>query len=155
RDRLPEGPEARPGVPQARHLHALLPRGRRILESYFPGITAQLRTAGAEMLDIANDIAWLTPQGWGVRFASEFEGLSSTRLLLEPGVRNRLRNVLKVKVLPNCEVTGLVGNARRVDGVRFHLNGEEAGGAELKADLVVATTGRHSVVTKWLSELGI
>ena len=153
RDALPEGPEPRPGVPQAKHLHALLPRGRRILESYFPGITAQLKGSGAEMLDIAKDIAWLTPQGWGVRFASEFEGLSSTRMLLETAVRIRLKKLLNIKLLPNCEVTGLVGDARRIDGVRFHLRGEEAGGAELKADLVVAATGRHSVVSKWLREL--
>jgi len=30
RDTLPEGPQLRPDVPQARHLHALLPRGLRI-----------------------------------------------------------------------------------------------------------------------------
>jgi flavin-dependent dehydrogenase len=41
RDHLPEGPELRPGVPQARHLHALLPRGRRILEKNSPGITSE------------------------------------------------------------------------------------------------------------------
>jgi hypothetical protein len=40
RDTLHEGPQLRPGVPQARHLHALLPRGRRILEKNFPGIRA-------------------------------------------------------------------------------------------------------------------
>ena len=53
RDLLPERPEVRPGVPQARHLHALLPRGRRILEHNFLGITAELETAGAEILDVA------------------------------------------------------------------------------------------------------
>src|ERR1700751_5398741 len=87
RDVLPEGPELRAGVPQARHLHALLPRGRRILEKNFPGITSELEAAGAEVLDIANDVAWLTPQGWGVRFASEFEGIASTRSLLDHVVR--------------------------------------------------------------------
>jgi hypothetical protein len=37
----------------------------------FPGITSELESAGAEILDFGNDVAWLTPQGWGVRFASE------------------------------------------------------------------------------------
>src|SRR5215475_4984631 len=87
RDVLPDGPELRVGVPQARHLHALLPRGRRILERYFPGITSELEDAGAEVLDIANDVAWLTPQGWGVRFASEFEGVASSRSLIDYVVR--------------------------------------------------------------------
>ena len=31
-DHLPEGPELRPCLPQARHLHALLPKGRRLLK---------------------------------------------------------------------------------------------------------------------------
>src|SRR5215469_15976981 len=98
RDALPEGPELRPGVPQARHLHALLPRGRRILEKYFPGITSELVAAGAEILDIGNDVAWLTPQGWGVRFASQFEGVTSTRALLDHAVRVRLRQVANVEI---------------------------------------------------------
>src|SRR5262249_2233859 len=34
RDTLPENAESRAGVPQAKHLHALLPRGRRILEKH-------------------------------------------------------------------------------------------------------------------------
>ena len=63
RDPWSVGPEARPGVPQARHLHALLPAGRRILEQYFPSITSELEAAGAEVLDIGNDIAWLTRKG--------------------------------------------------------------------------------------------
>jgi hypothetical protein len=44
--------------------HQALPRGRRILEKKFPGITSELKAAGAEILDMANDVAWLTPQGW-------------------------------------------------------------------------------------------
>ena len=66
RDTLPTGPDLRSGVPQARHLHALLPRGRRIVEQYFPGITLDLLTAGAEILDIANDIRGLLRKA-GVR----------------------------------------------------------------------------------------
>src|SRR5262245_43477613 len=64
RDRLPDDPVSRPGVPQARHLHALLPRGCRILEEMFPGFARELLAAGALKKDVANDIAWLTPQGW-------------------------------------------------------------------------------------------
>jgi 2-polyprenyl-6-methoxyphenol hydroxylase-like FAD-dependent oxidoreductase len=62
RDVISGNLEGRPGVPQARHLHALLPRGRRILERWFPGITSEFQAAGAEILDMANDIAWLTPR---------------------------------------------------------------------------------------------
>jgi hypothetical protein len=117
-------PSLEPEVPQAKHLHALLPRGRRILKGYFPGITADMQAAGAEMLDIARDIAWLTAYGWGTRFRSEFEGLSSTRDLLDSIVRARLKQIPNVEVLQGCEVIGLVGELNGVEGVRLRLHGK-------------------------------
>ena len=145
------------GVPQARHLHALLPRGRRILEQYFPGITLDLVTAGAEILDIANDIAWLTPQGWGVRFPSEFEGVTSTRSLLDHIVRTRLKQVPNVEIIESCDVTGLVGLAKRVEGVKLRRrNGNDPGSIEvLESDFVAVATGRNSAVSNWLQQLGL
>src|SRR5262249_31021149 len=122
RDSLPDRAEPRPGVPQAKHLHALLPRGRRILERYFTGITEEKRAAGAEMLDIANDVAWLTAYGWGKRFRSEFEGLSSTRDLLDSMVRCRLKKLPNVEILQRCDVSGLAGEPERVEGVRLRLH---------------------------------
>jgi len=156
RDALPDAAEFRPGVPQAKHLHALLPRGRRILEGYFPGITAEMLAAGAEMLDIANDVAWLTAYGWGTRFRSEFEGLSSTRDLLDSIVRSRLKQIPNVEVLQGCEVIGLVGEANGVEGARLRLRGDKKDFVDeiLWADLVVVTTGRHSAAPEWLKDLG-
>ena len=37
RDAYPEGAVERPGVPQSRHVHALLARGRQELDTMFPG----------------------------------------------------------------------------------------------------------------------
>ena len=157
RDALPDGAESRTGVPQAKHLHALLPRGRRILEGYFPGITADMQAAGAEMLDIARDIAWLTAYGWGTRFRSEFEGLSSTRDLLDSIVRARLKQIPNVEVLQGCEVIGLVGERNGVEGVRLRLQGEKTDFVDgiLWADIVIAATRRHSKAARWLKELGL
>jgi 2-polyprenyl-6-methoxyphenol hydroxylase-like FAD-dependent oxidoreductase len=157
RDTLPNGPDIRAGVPQARHLHVLLPRGRRILEQYFPGITLELVTEGAEILDIANDVAWLTPQGWGVRFPSEFEGVTSTRSLLDHIVRSRLKRVPNVEIIESCDVTSLVGLAKRVEGVKLRRrNGNDPGSVEvLESDFVAVTTGRNSAVSNWLQQLGL
>ena len=157
RDHLPEGPELRPGVPQARHLHALLPRGMRILEKTFPGITSELKAAGAEILDMANDVAWLTPQGWGVRFASEFEAVASTRALLDHVVRVRLKQVPNIEILQDCDVTGFVGQVQRVEGVKVRSRKASAseGVKVLKSDLVVVATGRNSAVPRWLLQLGL
>src|SRR5262249_32078988 len=64
RDLFTADPRPRPGVPQSRHIHALLPRGLRIVEGLFPRIRHELEAAGAVPLDIGNDVAWLTPEGW-------------------------------------------------------------------------------------------
>src|SRR5215469_4159439 len=157
RDGLPEGPELRPGVPQARHLHALLPRGRRILEKNFPGITSELEAAGAEILDFAKDVAWLTPQGWGVRFVSEFEAVASTRALLDHVVRVRLKQASNIEIVQKCDVIGFVGQAERVEGVKVRSRNESDrdGVKVLKSDLVVVATGRNSAVPVWLHQLGL
>jgi glycine/D-amino acid oxidase-like deaminating enzyme len=42
RDRLPPVGEQRPGVPQARHNHAMLASGAQILEQLFPGLGGEL-----------------------------------------------------------------------------------------------------------------
>jgi len=153
RDVISGAMEGRAGVPQARHLHALLPKGRRILEEFFPGITAELQAVGAEILDVANDIAWLTPQGWGVRFPSDLEAVTSTRDLLDWVVRKRLSEVPNVEILGGYEVQGLSGQPKEVDGVRVNFRSEKKTDT-LKADFVVVATGRNSPVSRWLSELG-
>jgi glycine/D-amino acid oxidase-like deaminating enzyme len=73
RDAYPDTTEARRGIPQANHVHGLLARGRQILEELFPGLQDELIAAGAPLLDMANEIAWFTPAGWGVRFPSTLQ----------------------------------------------------------------------------------
>ena len=113
RDRLNEHTRQRPGVPQSRHLHALLPRGLHIIEAFFPGIREELESHGAIPLDIGNDIAWLTPQGWGVKFRSGLEGLSSTRDLLDWAIRNRVQQLANVRFVERKPCHGLVAGRKR------------------------------------------
>ena len=47
RDDLKDGMAARRGVPQGRHVHALLARGRQAFEQLLPGIGNELLEAGA------------------------------------------------------------------------------------------------------------
>ena len=55
RDKLPDGPAPRRGVPHDRHLHGLHPRGRQILDELFPGFTPVAVSRGADpaVLDAA------------------------------------------------------------------------------------------------------
>ena len=51
RDRLPDHPTHRTGVPQGRHLHQFLTRGTQVLDELLPGVLSELAAAGA----IVND----------------------------------------------------------------------------------------------------
>jgi 2-polyprenyl-6-methoxyphenol hydroxylase-like FAD-dependent oxidoreductase len=47
RDTFPAPGVNRKGVPQGKHTHVLLERGRKTMESYFPGLTDELTHLGA------------------------------------------------------------------------------------------------------------
>jgi 2-polyprenyl-6-methoxyphenol hydroxylase-like FAD-dependent oxidoreductase len=55
RDEFAPGSKPRRGVPQGRHVHALLPRGQEVLEQLFPGLTADLVAHGAPTGDMLAD----------------------------------------------------------------------------------------------------
>src|SRR5262249_18852340 len=111
RDRFPEEPAPRVGVPQSRHVHILLARGRLILERLFPGLGQELVAAGARGLDVAADVAWLMPAGWGVRFSSGRSALASSRDLLECMVRRRVGALSRVRFMPEHSVNELLPSA--------------------------------------------
>ena len=159
RDAYPDTTEARKGIPQANHVHGLLARGREILEELFPGVQEEMIAAGAPVVDIANEIAWFTPGGWGVRFPSDIMVLAFTRPLLDLHVRRRLAENPRVKILDNTDVLRLMpgAEANHLAGVLICPRASENDrrvAKELHADLVVDTTGRASRAPHWLEELG-
>src|SRR5579859_6309110 len=58
RDVLPYADEPRKGVPQGRHTHGLLARGREVLETLFPGFTQELLARGAVPCDLLAEAMW-------------------------------------------------------------------------------------------------
>lgn len=160
RDRLPDDPVPRRSVPQSRHIHALMLRGRMILEEMFPGLQEEMVQAGALDLDMAGDIPWLTPAGWGVRFRSELRILAFTRDFLDWNVRRRIARLPNVRFIEEGEVTSLVPgtNASSVAGLVVRLrnrSGEESDNTHpLHADFVVDASGRGSRAPQWLEALG-
>jgi 2-polyprenyl-6-methoxyphenol hydroxylase-like FAD-dependent oxidoreductase len=158
RDTYPENIAARRGVPQANHVHGLMVRGRLILEQLLPGLQDEMIRAGAPLLDLANDIAWLTPGGWGKRFQSDLRVLSFTRPLLDHHVRLRMAAEHRVHILENTEVVKLLADERkRVKGAIIRSRDEESDRSteiQLLGDLVVDATGRGSQAKQWLAELG-
>ena len=159
RDVYPETTAPRKGIPQANHVHGLLARGREILEELFPGVQEEMIAAGAPVVDMANEIAWFTPAGWGVRFPSELKILAFTRPLLDLHLRRRLAENPRVTILDNTDFVRLLPDSKtnRVTGVLICPRASEADrrvAKELRADLVLDATGRASRAPRWLEELG-
>lgn len=159
RDAYLDTTETRRGIPQANHVHGLLARGREILEELFPGLQDELVAAGAPLLDIANEIAWFTPKGWGVRFPSDLMVLAFTRPLLDLHVRRRVATNPKVEILDNTDVVRLLPDStgNRLAGVLICPRVSETDrrvAKELRGCLVVDTTGRASRAPRWLEDIG-
>lgn len=153
RDRIPDHPSPRSGVPQAHHVHILLTQGQRILEQLFPGLEAELAAAGAPQVNWTKDLSWLSMWGWSQAVPSDLCTRPCSRALLEWLIYQRLAQEANLTFLPSTRVTGLVANAQKtvITGVQIKTNQSTE---TLSADLVVDASGRNSALPKWLNQLG-
>ncbi len=151
RDELPDGVEHRPGVPQAKQLHVILPLGAQIMDEFFPGFQQELMDAGCSVFDEVKDTPWFGRQGWRARRESDVKLIGFRRPLLEHVVRERVRRIDNVNIV-TATVTGLVGSddGSRVVGVQ--IAGADTG--TVAAELVVDASGRGSRSPKWVEQLG-
>ena len=157
RDIFPLPGKNRKGVPQDHHAHALLSRGREVLEELFPGIIQELKAQGALLQDLLKKSRWFINGGYLYRKTqSGLIGLLVSRPLLEAQVRKRLLALPNIKVIENCDVLGLLTtpDQTRIVGVRFIHRADGSSESALNADLVVDAMGRRSVSPIWLEKLG-
>ena len=159
RDAYSDTPEVRKGVPQGNHVHGLLLRGRQILEQFFPGLQHEMMSAGVPLVDMANDIAWFTRAGWGIRFPSELKVLAFTRPVLDLYVRRRVMQIPNIEICDRVEVLGLLKDSQenRLSRVLVSPRSGESDrrvARRLNADLIVDAMGRASRAPRWLKDLG-
>ncbi len=161
RDLLPTAPTFRPGVPQTRHAHLLLVRGRLILEQLFPGLTAELLAAGATSVDVTHDFLMVNLMHVMPRVASrKLVTLTMTRDLLEWSIRCRLETNPKIAIVDESEAVALIPDApnSRITGVRTRRRHQSHAAAQpeviFHANLIVDASGRTSHTSQWLAELG-
>ena len=155
RDEMPHEPVTRGGVPQGRHTHGLLARGREVIEELFPGTTADLEARGALRGDAQADVRWHFAQQPLAPGRCGLELLAVSRPLLEWYVRYRLLADAGVEILQRTSVLDLSFTAHdaRVDGVL--VTGRDGGTPRLlPADLVVDASGRTSRTPEWLERRG-
>jgi 2-polyprenyl-6-methoxyphenol hydroxylase-like FAD-dependent oxidoreductase len=156
RDELAPGSMPRRGVPQGRHIHALLAGGQQVLEQLFPGLTGELVAHGAPVGDVLGD-ARLVFGGHRLRRAEVgLVAVSASRPLLEDRVRARVRALTGVAFAPASDVVGLrcSPDRRRITGARLLRRADGSAEETLDADLVVDATGRGSRAPVWLDALG-
>lgn len=169
RDRLPESPAHRRGVPQSYHTHTLLTRGQRALDQLFPGIDAELADLGAPRVEWTRECLFYFRTGWTRPFRSELASRACSRDLLEWAIRRDLAGRAAIRFVEGREVEELLFEPQtgRVTGVQLRTwgtaatsaavdNRDRGDGVEetLHADLVVDASGRDSVTPAWLEALG-
>lgn len=146
RDELTGRPQPRKGVPQGGQPHVFLLRGLREAEGLLPGLTDQLRRAGAVPVDTGG-LPWLSEWGW-LPPGPPIEILSMSRPLLEQHVREMATALPGVTLRDRSDVREV---RRHGDSWGVAL----ADGGEVHADVVVDATGRSSRLVGWLEHEGL
>ncbi len=156
RDTFPNGPTHRNGVPQARHNHILLLRGKAIFERFFPGLEQELLASGATSADAGNEFLSVSIFGRIAPVRMGVQMLLCSRNLIEWQVRQRLGEYKNIRILSRVEATGFLAQEdnQRVVGVQLRPRGDEPVPNTLTADLVVDCSGRGSRASEWLDGLG-
>lgn len=150
-----DGVAPRRAVPQERHVHLLLLRGKQVMEDIFPGLLAELEQAGAEVADLGHDVKWYQAGRWKQRFPTDIHAHYCSRSLLDDIVRARIRNNPCITVLEETRVIELQFSeataARAICGAVLERDGSRR---ELDATLVIDASGRGSRTADWLSRAG-
>jgi 2-polyprenyl-6-methoxyphenol hydroxylase-like FAD-dependent oxidoreductase len=160
RQPLPRLPELRAGAAPAVYPHVHIARGPGSLDTLLPGLTSELVTSGAVLVDPARDVTWLSTGGRDAAVpASAGTVLTCSRELVEWHVRRRVSMLPSVHLLEGVEVFALSANGpgRVVNGV--HVRASSRAASHLRetvfaADFVVDATGDAASADEWLHQLG-
>src|SRR5215813_13985869 len=155
RDTLPERAEPRPGVPQGKHIHALLAGGQHALDDLFPGFVHDLVQTGAVPLRVGLDVRMESPGydpfpqrdlGW--------DAYAQSRAQLELSVRQRVRAYANIELRQRCRVQECVArtDGTAVTGVQCLL--ADGKSDTLEADLVIDASGRGTLTLGLLKAIG-
>lgn len=166
RDELSEDPVHRRGVPQGRHVHALLAQGARTTRELFPGVLDDVVAEGAPVWDdgelsrfhICYGGHLMLRSGKAPGTAADYQEMAlyqPSRPLLECHIRRRLAAIENVTILGGQDVAELTATAdrERITGARVV---DRATGAdrELTADLTMDARGRAAHTPACLERLG-
>ncbi len=151
KDKLPETPKPRRGVPQSVQPHVLFTKGYRILAEFFPGIEDKLVDNGALQIDWAKEFKHFFGGRWGStsEHSSDIVSVTCSRYVLEWTIRQELIKLPQISFLEQSKVAELIYDAAQdsIQGVCLGSN------EKINADLVVDASGRSSQASKWLKQI--
>lgn len=160
RDRLPDHPSERKGVPQDRHLHNFLSRGVQVLAELFPGLLDEMAAAGAVVVrdgDLSRIYARMgrceLKRNGRLADPSVLTMCLASRAFVEFHVRRRVSDLPNVAIMDGHEAGEPVTAAGAVSGVRI-INRNNGTATTLGADLVVDAMGRGGRTPAFLEGLG-
>ncbi|MGH7323455.1 MAG: FAD-dependent oxidoreductase [Candidatus Rokuibacteriota bacterium] len=155
RDVLPRQAADRVGVPQGKHVHALLAGGQRALSELFPDFDHDLAKRGAVPFRVGLDVRMERP-GYDPFPQRDlgFDAYAMSRAQVEFTVRQRVHACANVEFRQHCPVEALVARSdgTAVTGVRCAQRTEKS--ETLEADLVVDASGRGTLTLGLLEAIG-
>ncbi|MFE7753074.1 FAD-dependent oxidoreductase [Streptomyces sp. NPDC057428] len=140
--------QPRAGVPHDRQAHILMPGGLALMERRLPGITGEMRDAGAVLL--APDEMDTYIDGVEQLRTGDAQMLFCSRPFLESALRRRVLDLPNVSA-DTARVTGFVYREGAVSAVRYVQDDTED---ILPVDFTVDAMGRSSKLSDWLEEEG-
>ena len=147
RDTLPTDESARAGVPQARHVHALLARGYQTLETFFPGIGAALDVRGAINFRWGADMKYLSTGGWVKQFDTGIASKLLSRSLLESEVRRRVLALPNVSAIePNPPNSPKATLRQKIEA---HRNNANCAACHAKIDPLGIAWDNYDAIGQW------
>lgn len=155
RDSLSEQADARAGIPQGKHAHALLAGGQQVLNTLFPRFEQDLAQTGAVPLVVGLDLYTERP-GFDP-FPQRDLGFcvyAQSRPQLELCVRRRVMTHDCIDLRPQCNVRELLSpdQGATVTGLTYlDLNGATQ---YFEADLIVDASGRGALTLDFLKAHG-
>ena len=155
RDTLPDTPEVRSGVPQARHAHLFLARGLDIMEGLFPGIADDFKAAGATQINWGSTSRLFISTNEMPELETDLVSVSATRALLDDVVYRRLQQIDNIDYRESVRVTDIHYDpaTERITGVTYQARRSRESHT-CTADLIVDASGRSSQAGDWLESLG-
>lgn len=158
-DAIDDRTRERRAIAQGPHLHTLLRGGQAALAAIYPELIGRLRATGAARFRVGLEGVIHCPDGPFYNFACTVsrpfdfgvELHNQSRGLLEQTLRRLALERANVGLRTSTSVDALIGDRRRVRGVRVRADDGES---VLDADLIVVTSGRTSQVGRWLEQLG-